>query len=211
MNRDDPDDWLRAAVAEVERKSLLAYPTETTWGLGADVAQAGALQRLRRLKDLRGEKPFSVLVGSYDALAALGFDASATGARMAERFWPGPLTLVLRCQASWARNVGRPDGAVAVRCSSHPTARRLAETLARRSLGPLTATSLNRSGEEPVRTRRDAERFCNDSACFLAAPPGGEAGGDEASTIVDLTTPVPALLRCGALAREGLSEWIPNT
>ncbi len=203
----DPDNWLARAVAAAERGVLLAYPTETVWGLGADAAQPDALRRLRQFKGLRGDKPFSVLVDRYDALAPLGFETSVLAAELAERFWPGPLTLVLRCGAAWARDVGRADGAVGLRCSSHPSARRLAEAVAGAGLGPLTATSLNRSGAPPARTQSEAARLCAEASCHLAAPPGVDAGGGEESTIVDLTTPAPAVLRSGALPPEALAEW----
>ncbi len=204
----DGDDWLREAVARVERQELLAYPTETSWGLGANAAQPDALERLRGVKGERGQKPFSVLVSGVEVLEELGFEAGPAGAELAKRFWPGPLTLVLRCRAPWARGVGRRDGAVAVRCSSHPVASRLAAALAAHSLGPLTSTSLNRSGEEPAQRYGQARRFCDDAGCFLAAPKDAEAGGVAASTIVDLSGPSALLLRCGAVTRESLSRWI---
>lgn len=210
MTPDPADDWLQEALARAGRNELLAYPTETSWGLGADAAQASAVQRLRRFKGERGAKPFSVLVSGYGALAALGFEVSADAAAMTERFWPGPLTLVLPCRASWARNVGRADGAVAVRCSSHPVAMRLCEALEQKAIGPLTSTSLNRSGAPPARSRCEALRVCEEAGCFLAAPFDADAGGESPSTIVDTTGAVPTVLRCGALGSDTLADWVPR-
>lgn len=210
MSADTGDDWLREALAHAASGGLLAYPTETSWGLGADATQASALDRLRRFKSERGDKPFSVLVSGFDALASLDFQANADAKAMAERFWPGPLTLVLPCHAPWARAVGRPDGGVAVRCSSHPVAMRLCEMLENHSIGPLTATSLNRSGEKPAAVRAEALRISADAGCFLAAPCDAEALGDAPSTIVDTTGWVPVLLRPGAVGGDALSDWVPR-
>ena len=107
----------------------------------------------------------------------------------------------------FARGVARADGAVGVRCSSHPLAQRLARELEKRGLGPLTATSLNRSGESPARTRAEARRSCEEDPAgpFLLAEPGPDAGGAQASTVVDVTGACPEVLRWGALTRGDLA------
>lgn len=206
---EDGDDWLRASVEAARTGALLAYPTETSWGLGADATRSEALQALRRFKGDRGNKPFSILVSGVAALTALDLAADAAAREMAERFWPGPLTLVLPCRAPWATAVGRPDGAVAVRCSSHPVATALCAALEARGVGPLTSTSLNRSGDPPAQGFDEAAALCAEGALWMAAPQGAAAGGEPASTIVDTTGATPALLREGALAREALSAWVP--
>ncbi len=150
-----------------------------------------------------------MLVSGVDALAALGCTPGAAAAEMAERFWPGPLTLVLRCRAPWATAVGRPDGAVAVRCSSHPVAMALCAALEERGLGPLTSTSLNRSGESPAQRFAEAALFCAEGEVLMAAPADAEAGGEPPSTIVDTTGPEPVVLRDGALERTTLAAWVP--
>ncbi len=128
---------------------------------------------------------------------------------MAEEFWPGPLTLVLPCAAAWARQVGSAEGTVAVRCSPHPVALALARACAEAGLGPLTATSLNRSGEPPARTRPEALAVCATAGCRLAGPPDAESGGARESSIVDLCGARPALLREGAIPRARLERWVP--
>lgn len=199
-------DPMETAVARVGDGGLVAYPTETVWGLGADARSEQALASLRDFKDRGEDAPISILIAGPDALAEMGFDFCERARRLAGCFWPGPLTLVLRSQKRFARGVARGDGAVGVRCSSHPLARRLARELAKRGLGPLTATSLNRSGEPPACTRAEARRSCERDAvgpCLLAAP-GPDAGGARASTVVDLTGARPVVLRWGALERSEL-------
>jgi tRNA A37 threonylcarbamoyladenosine synthetase subunit TsaC/SUA5/YrdC len=114
--------------------------------------------------------------------------------------------LVLPCAARFARGVARADGAVGVRCSAHPLAAALARRLRSERVGPITATSLNRSGAPPARTRSEAESVCGhepDQPRLLDVK-GAEAGGDAASTVVDLAGARPVVLRWGAITADVL-------
>jgi L-threonylcarbamoyladenylate synthase len=195
----DAIDWLRDG-------GLLAYPTETVWGLGADARADAAVERLRSWKGRSDSAPISVLVCDADSLAELGFDVDAVALRLAGRFWPGPMTLVLRCRGGFASGVAREDGAVGVRCSSHPLAAHLARRLSDRGVGPITATSLNRSGEVAAHTRDEARALCagDRGAPRLLAVERAEAGGGPESTVVDCTGARPRVLRWGALAESDL-------
>jgi tRNA A37 threonylcarbamoyladenosine synthetase subunit TsaC/SUA5/YrdC len=106
--------------------------------------------------------------------------------------------------------VARGDGAVGLRSSSHPLARAFARRLAREGLGPATATSLNRSGEPPAQSVAQARALCGDSAEEPRLLPieGAEAGGDAATTVVDLTGARPEVLRWGALREEELAPHL---
>jgi L-threonylcarbamoyladenylate synthase len=154
------DDPLGDAVRWVRDGGLLAYPTETVWGLGADAGSEGAIDRLRAWKGRSDQVPISILVEDSGALQSLGFEVDAAARRLASEFWPGPLTLVLPCMRRFAAGVARADGAIGVRCSTHPLAAALARRLAREGVGPVTSTSLNRSGSPSVRTRREALASC---------------------------------------------------
>jgi L-threonylcarbamoyladenylate synthase len=191
--------WLRSG-------GLLAYPTETVWGLGADARSDAAVARLRRWKGRDEADPLAILVERATDLPQLGFAPGPTAMRLAALFWPGPLTLVLPCRTRFAPGVARADGAVGVRCSSHPLAAALARRLRGERVGPITATSLNRSGSPAARTRADAERVCGQDPeqPRLLDVKGAEAGGDAASTVVDLTAARPVVLRWGAVAAEAL-------
>jgi hypothetical protein len=112
------------------------------------------VERLRRWKGRAPENPLPILIEGSEALVRLGVELSPIPRRLAEAFWPGPLTLVLYCPEPFAPGVAREDGAVGFRCSSHPVAAALARRVARAGVGPLTATSLNRSGEAPARPAR---------------------------------------------------------
>jgi len=197
-------DPLAAPVAALRAGRLIAFPTETVWGLGGDARSPAALARLARWKGRGGDQPVSILVAGLDALAPLGVRVDAMARRLAAAFWPGPLTLVLPARASFAPGVARADGAVGVRCSPHPVAAALAA-----AAGPLTATSLNRHGEPPARTRAEAERLCAGAdAPLVVAPDGPDAGGAAPSTVIDLTETPPRVLRWGALGRDALGRVV---
>jgi len=119
----DAVDWVREG-------GLLAFPTETVWGLGVDSRSEGALRRLQHWKGRDASAPISILIADADCLDPLGFEPSDAAWHLIKNFWPGPLTLVLRCRGSFAPGVSRPDGAVGVRCSSHPVGARQVSTAA---------------------------------------------------------------------------------
>jgi len=188
-------DWLA-------RDGLVAFPTETVWGLGARAGSAEAMARLRRFKGRDGDKPVALLVDAPERLHELGVELSPAAARLVAAFWPGPLTLVARCPGPFAPGVAGPDLAVGFRCSPHPVAAALAAGAFARGLGPMTATSLNRSGEPPARDVAEARRVVRVGAGVLLAR--GEAGGAEPSTVVDATGATPVILREGAIPRGAL-------
>src|SRR2546425_534209 len=101
------DTVLADAVAWIAQGGVLAYPTETVWGLGADARSDTAISRLRAFKGRSGAAPISILVTGAGALAALGFRVDAAAERLAREFWPGPLTLVLPCEAAFAAGLAR--------------------------------------------------------------------------------------------------------
>ena len=200
-------DPLGEAAQWLRRGGLLAYPTETVWGLGADATADAAVARLLQWKSRDESDPLAILVEKLDDLSALGFEPGPAPRRLAALFWPGPLTLVMSCRGRFAEGVARSDGAVGVRCSSHPLATALARRLRGERVGPITATSLNHSGHPAARTRAEAERLCGitDQQPRLLDIKGAESGGDSASTVVDLTGARPVVLRWGAIASEALA------
>ena len=195
---------LADAVAWVAQGGVLAYPTETVWGLGADARSPAAVETLRAFKGRGDDAPISILVTGVGALAALGFSVGAAAQRLARDFWPGPLTLVLPCDGAFAPGVARGDGAIGVRCSPHAAAAELAQRCAQAGAGPLTATSCNRTGAPPARTRADARGVCSGDPRARVLGDGPDAEGAEASTVIDMTGAQPRVLRWGALAEPAL-------
>jgi L-threonylcarbamoyladenylate synthase len=191
-----------AAIERVAAGGLVGFPTETSWGLGADARSEAALAGLRRWKGREAEKPISLLVAGAADLARLGAQLTPAARRLAAAFWPGPLTLVVRCEARLAAGIAGPGGGVGLRCSPHPVAAALAALALQRGVGPLTATSLNRAGERACRMRAEAEALAGPELALVA---GLDAGGAEASSVVDASGEEPVVLREGAVSGRAIA------
>jgi L-threonylcarbamoyladenylate synthase len=194
------------ALRRLEEGGLVAYPTETVWGLAALATDERSMAALRAWKGRGESHPVSVLVTGAAAVARLGYELGAAGEALARDHWPGPLTLVARPgpdPVPLAAGIAREDGAVGFRCSPHPAAAILARATEARGVGPVTATSLNRSGEPPARTRSEAQHLCRGEGAPLPWPAADtEAHGDAPSTVVDVTGPRSVVLREGAIASD---------
>ena len=168
---------------------MVAYPTETVYGLGADATRAEALDRLVELKGRASTSALSVLVADLRALETWVPEIPEAAQKVARRFWPGPLTLVLPSDDVRLAGVASERG-VGFRCSSWPTAAALAC-----AAGPIVSTSANRSGEPPCAT---AERVQQVFGPELPVAGGEPAGGQEPSTVVAVGSDGQlALLRAG--------------
>ena len=156
---------IEAARAYLRSGGLLVYPTDTLWGLGCSALDSVAVARLLRLKD-RSSAGLSVMVGAVEQLWVLG-ERSPTAERLAARWLPGSLTLVLPAARELPAGVGR-DGTIGLRVPDHPVARALADGL------PVITTSANRHGAPPATTLAEARRALGDSVRYLdgAVPQG---------------------------------------
>ena len=174
---------------------LIAYPTETVYGFGSALNPA-ALDQLRALKGRADDKPFLLLVA--DENAAPGLHWSVAAHRLAQAFWPGPLTLALRAQEdAYPAAVVAPNGTVAIRASPHPAVRALLGAIA----APLTSTSANAPGEPAAATAHDAARTLEslgwpDNLWLLD---GGALPPSPPSTVVDCSGEEPRIVRRGAI------------
>lgn len=188
---------LPGAVTHLQGGGLLAYPTETVYGLGSRV-RAQEVQALARLKGRRPGKPILLLVADRDMAEAQGLAFSEAAGAMARAFWPGPLTLVLPGGGGRLPDDLRgPEGGIAVRWTSHGGMARLVRALGE----PLTSTSANLPGRPPA---PGAEAIVRDFAPAVEAGTllvldGGVLGNSPPSTVVDCTQSVPRLIREGAL------------
>ena len=197
---------LSRALECLESHGCVAFPTETVWGLAACALSETALGNLRAWKGRSENQPISLIVPGVEGLADLGFALSPEARHLIDQFWPGPLTLVLDCNRVFPDGIAREDGAVGLRCSPHPIAHRLAQAAHERGLGPLTATSLNRSGEPAARNEAEARELCGQDpgSPYLLSCRGWESEGGSPSTVFDLTGSNPEILRAGAIPAEKL-------
>ncbi len=192
-----------AASAAVRRGELVVFPTESTYGLGADPFSVRGIERLRSVKGRGSATPLSVLVGAVRTVDGLASGIGADGRALIEAFWPGPLTLLLREQPTLAWDLGGDTGTISVRMPLHPVA---LDLLA--ATGPLAVTGAHRAGGAPPRTCTDAEdQLGDDVTVYLDA---GPVPGDLPSTVVDLTGETPRVLREGAYGLTVLQEVCPD-
>jgi L-threonylcarbamoyladenylate synthase len=190
------------AVSAVRRGELVVLPTDTVYGLGADAFTPLAVDALLAAKGRGRDVPVPVLVGSWRALDGLTLVVPAAVRDLVEAFWPGGLTLVVEHAPSLAWDLGDTRGTVAVRMPLHPVALELlAET------GPMAVSSANRSGQHPATTAAEARDQLGDQVSVYLD--GGPCGDPVPSTIVDVTGPVPLLLRPGAVSLDRLREVNP--
>lgn len=203
--RGEPDRDLSDVAAHLQDGGLVAYPTETVYGLGGS-CEVHAVAALRVAKHREAHKPFIVLVDSAEHVARLHWTPEAR--TLASIFWPGSVTLILSDPECVFPNGVRSDsGAVAVRVSPHEVVRRLLLALG----GPITSTSLNAPGEAPARSCAEAVDALSDlgaeNVMVLDAgllPPSGP------STVIDCTTETPVVVREGAVPVNRLRCAIPE-
>jgi len=204
--RADPGGDLSAAVRHVRRGGLIAYPTETVFGVGGDLSLE-SVTALRRLKSREADKPFILLVDSAAAVEGLRWTPPAR--ELAEVFWPGSLTLVLEDPRGifprWVSDVAKRT--VAVRVSPHPLVARLLAELG----GPLTSTSLNAPGEPPASSGAEAvERLRDLGARDVLVLDAGRLPRSGPSTVIDCTGEEPVVLREGSIPTSRLRCATPR-
>src|SRR5450432_1239432 len=179
-----------AAAAAVLAGALAVLPTDTVYGIGADAFRPAAVISLLAAKGRGRQMPPPVLVGSVRAASALVEDLGPYGQELIDEFWPGGLTLVFRASRSLQWDLGETRGTVAVRMPQHPVALELLK-----QTGPMAVSSANLSGSAAATTAAGAREQLGDSVAVYLD--GGPCQADVPSTIVDLTSDVPRLLRAG--------------
>ncbi|HET7245637.1 MAG TPA: L-threonylcarbamoyladenylate synthase [Streptosporangiaceae bacterium] len=189
------------AATALRKGELVVLPTDTVYGVGADAFSPEAVAALFAARGVDRHVPPPVLVGSRRAALALVEDVNASGNDLIDEFWPGGLTMVFRSAKSLVWDLGETKGTVAVRMPLQPVALDLL-----RETGPLAVSSANLTGSPAATTAADAETqlggavsvYLDDGPCVADVP----------STIVDMTGPVPRLLRRGVIPVRRLREVV---
>jgi L-threonylcarbamoyladenylate synthase len=185
-------DRVDLAARAIRRGEVVAYPTETYYGLAVDALDAPALDRLFMLKGRSAEKASALLVADLTMFAELCLEVPARAQKLAAAHWPGPLTIALLARPGLPDSIVR-DGYVAARVSSHPLAAALVGAVGR----PITSTSANPAGVRPARTADEvAEHFAGMGLHLLD---GGQTPGGAASTLVRVRGEAMEILRRGAV------------
>lgn len=187
-------DALRRATEILAVGGLVAFPTDTVYGVGARAFSTPAVERLYAAKGRSLGKAIPVLLASVAQLAQVVIEPSPAALRLAERFWPGPLTMVLK------RNPGLPEAVsststVGVRIPDHPVALALLA-----AVGPLAVSSANRAGGRSPQTATQVLDALNGRIDLLLD--GGRTAGGQPSTVIDCTGEEVTLLRAGPISIE---------
>lgn len=189
-----PDEEKLAEAVRVLREGcVVAFPTETFYGLGADARNEAAVEKIFRIKGRNFRNPLPVIIANDGEVISLVEAIPATAKILMQAFWPGPLTLIFRAAPSVSFRLTGGTGKIGIRVSSHPVARLLAAGLG----GPLTATSANLSGGPECSSANTVIRVLGDLPD--AVIDGGTSLGGAGSTILDVTVFPPRILREGAI------------
>ena len=194
LTLDGPLDKVFARCREVVRaRGVIAYPTDTFYGLGADPRDPEAVKRIFAIKGREAGQPILLLLRDRSEVAAWASVVTPSAERLMERFWPGPLTLVFPAAPHVLPELTGGGGTIGLRVPGNELTRKLL-----RNLGTaLTGTSANRSGGRDPRTVKEVMREVGDRVDLVLD--GGATTGDRPSTVVDVTVEPPRIIRQGAI------------
>jgi L-threonylcarbamoyladenylate synthase len=187
---------LRLVLEALQGGGLVAFPTDTVYGLGALIQIPESIQALYTVKGRQATKAIPLLLSSPEELGRVALAVSPMARRLAERFWPGPLTLVVPKHPSLPTELSS-QATVGVRMPDHTIALALL-----RVTGPLAVTSANRSGETSVTTAREVVEQLGGRIGLVLD--GGQTPGGVSSTVVDCSGQDPVILRQGPISLEEL-------
>jgi len=194
------DDQIEQAIDILKKGGIVAFPTDTVYGLGANSCDEEAVLRVYEAKDRPRHLPLPLLLGDVSQITAVARDVPEIAWRLAQRFLPGGLTLVLYKSPSVSSLVTGEGEKVAVRVPAHPVPIALIEGLG----APITGTSANLTGSPSLMTAQEVHYQMGDRVDLIID--GGRCRGGMASTVLDLTGEAPRILREGAISREEIER-----
>lgn len=196
------EDVITSAVAIVSRGGVIAYPTETIYGLGADATNEQAIRRIFEIKGRDFANPISVIIGDPRDIYPLVRNVTDTAQKLMAAFWPGPLTIVFESADGVLPLITANTGKIGIRLTSHEVARQIAAKTGK----PLTATSANLSGAPECANASDVAAQLGDKIDAIIDL--GNTPGTIGSTIIDVTCAPFAILREGAISRKTIEKYM---
>ncbi len=182
---------LLAAAEAVLRGGVIAFPTDTVYGLGCSLFDASAVEMVARLKRRDPSLAVISLISDPRQVHGLASEVPALAERLIERFWPGPLSLIFKAAPIVPPRVRGAGGTVALRCPRDPLCATLLDVIG----GPVVSSSANLSGQPPAETAEEVVRIFGNQLDLVID--GGPRRGGVPSTLVDMSGPKPLLLRRG--------------
>ena len=202
----DPESPQRDAIQDagtwIRNRGVIAIPTDTLYGLAADPCSAAAVARVFDVKGREATQALPLIAADVAQVVAHLGVLTETGRRLAEKFWPGPLTLLVAAPQTLARGVTGGTGKIGVRVPADAVARAICADVG----APITATSANRSGEPATADPDVVERTLGGRLDLLIDV--GRTKGGAASTIVDVSGGEPVLVRAGAISWDDIQAWL---
>jgi L-threonylcarbamoyladenylate synthase len=181
---------------------IIAYPTETFYGLGADATNEKAIKKIFAVKGRDFKNPISLIIGKPDDIYPLVKNVPETAKILTAAFWPGALTIIFSASDKVSPLLTAGTGKIGLRISSHPIAQAIVLKLKK----PLTATSANLSGTPECSRASEVIKQIGDKVD--AVLDWGETQGGKASTIIDVTFDPPVILREGAISKQAIEKYI---
>lgn len=192
---------LPKAVEALQRGELVAFPTDTVYGIGAMAFNPHSVEQLYVVKGRKANKPIPILISDPNELAIVAVEIGAPAHQLAVRFWPGPLTLIVPRHPSLPATIS-PHATIGVRMPNHPVALELL-----RQTGPLAVTSANLSRRENACTAKEVLAQLGKRIPLILD--GGRTPGGTPSTVVDCTGSEPVILRSGPISVNDLIVPLP--
>jgi len=184
----------RQAAEVISRRGIIAFRTDTFYGLGADPFDREAVERIKQLKGREEKKPILIIISDYDQLHRFIDRVSPAFELLAKEFWPGALTLIGNAHASVPEEITAGTKSVGVRLPNDDKVRALVRSCG----GAITATSANPSNAAPAGSAREVHDYFGNAIDLIVDD--GEARTDLPSTVVDVSGAEPRLIREGVVA-----------
>lgn len=184
---------LEIVIESIQHGGVVAFPTDTVYGLGASLNHRNALARIYDIKQRSHDKPLPILVSSPTVIADLTDNPDKDVLQLASHFWPGPLTLILEAKPGLPPEVTAPDGTLGVRVPDHS----IALAIAQHNGGAIATTSANASGQPPTLHAKDILDVLGNAVDIILD--GGIAPGGLASTVIRREGDTITLVREGAI------------
>jgi len=192
------------AVVIIKTGGIVVFPTDTVYGLGADIFNREAVDRIYEVKQRPCHLPLPVLLADMEQIAYVAEEVSEVALTLMKHFWPGGLTLVLHKAASVPDNVTAGSDKVAVRIPDHI----VPLTIIRKLEVPIVGTSANISDEPSIVRGREVKAKMGNMVDFVVD--GGDCPGGLESTVVDMTGEIPVVLRQGIVREDEIKRLCPN-
>ena len=198
----DIDKFIDEAVTLLENGEVIAYPTETVYGLGADAQSEKAIEDIHKLKGRKFQKDFLVLVASELDIIPLVREITPAAKELIKQFWPDPLTLIFEMKTDSPQAVISRSGRLGIRISPDPLCQKLLKKFSK----PLISTSANIEGEKPAQSAQEVYDYFGDNIKLILD--GGPRKTSVPSTVLDVTVTPPKILRQGSVQKAEIMKFI---